>query len=200
MLHGTIVMIRHGEKLREKGADELTPNGMEQMRHAVTEAYGYGAYTDAVRILHSPTNRTMQGAQIIAEALGVDDIQPLIGAGVEWISPEQMTELIRVVTAMRAREKDGVNLTIHDWQRELGELGQIMRNALLTELLENIADLPDGSTVVVVTHEQLADGWGRVDLPPAREAQSYAYHLHNGVLQYWITFDWDNDVSNTLIG
>jgi len=200
MLNGTIVMIRHGEKSREKGADELTPNGMEQMHHAVTEAYGYGAYTGVKRILHSPTNRTMQGAQIIAEALGVDDVQPLIAAGVEWISEEQMTELIQVVMAMRAREKSGAHLTIHDWQQELGELGQMMRNALLTELLENIHDLPDGSTVVVVTHEQLADGWGRDDLPAAREAQSYAYQLKKGVLKDWVTFDWDNDVSNTLVG
>lgn len=114
MLNGTIVMIRHGEKSREKGVDELTTNGMDQMRYAVTEAYGYGAYTDVARILHSPTNRTMQGAQIIAEALGVDDVQPLIGAGVEWMSEQQMDELIRVVMAMRAREKSGAHLTIHD--------------------------------------------------------------------------------------
>ena len=195
MLNGTIVMIRHGEK----SGDALTERGMEQMRLAVTKACP-SIYHGITRILHSPVGRTTQGAQVIAQALGVEDVQPLIGAGVEWLPPEGMEELIAVVKLMRGRAvtpQSHPKQTIGDWQKMMGGLGEQLRSRFYAELLQAIADLPDGSRVVVVSHEQLVDGWAPKDGQVAGEAETFAYILKMGTLTASGRYQWSDDEANT---
>ena len=137
-----VYVVRHAEAysnlspvpdLPPNGLDSLTARGVEQARSLAQELVG----KQIDLVLHSPTGRTTQTAQIVASLLGVPrvstpELEPLRGA---WIDREAVWAEGRDPSSKdRESMADGV-------QRALSVIRKY-----------------DGATLIVVTHSDIAAG------------------------------------------
>ncbi len=84
----TIVFVRHGEPRRGEADPELTSAGHRMA--AETAAWIIGLKLPLARVIHTPTQRTRQTAEAVAEAAGL----PLGTTGAEPLGDEAWEELL----------------------------------------------------------------------------------------------------------
>jgi len=139
-----LIFIRHGQTQQGKGEPErtLTPEGEDSIATAADKLYEY--IIGEVLILHSPTLRTRQSANIIGEVVDCDDIR---SADLRVIAPE--------LIASKANASDllGIPAAAVYMQKMHYQPVQIETGEQLVNRFNELFNTLPQETVIAVSHE-----------------------------------------------